>query len=257
MATDYDKFLAEVLTGLPDDRKAAIEGTLKDETVAGKIRERVLARSDYSRNMDSLKSEREKFQREVAEAQQKITGWSSWYEQASKAHADLTTKVQRYRDTYGDIEEGQVVKPQVESLTKDEIEARLQEAFNTRDAAALEVADVMTELKLDYRDRFKEKLNMKELLTYAQENRLPLAAAYDSFIRPKAEEAREAELQKRIDAAREEGRKEVLSTARFPVAANWNEPHPLDSAEKAPKTSRDRVAAAVEGWNSAKEHSIY
>jgi hypothetical protein len=257
MAKDgYEAFLAEVLAAVPEDKRAAIEGTLKDEALAPKIRERVLARSEFSRNMDSLKAERTQFEREVAEARTRIKGWNDWYGSTTSEFAKLQSAVRKYQETYGELD-GDKAASVVKGMSQDEINALLTQQFNTRDQAALKVADVMTDIKLDYRERFKERLNMDELITFAGERNLPLDAAYDAYIRPKVEEQREADLQKRLEAAKEEGKREAMSSARFPNMSRPSEPHPLDNADKAPKTHTDRVAAAVADWNSASEHSIF
>lgn len=256
MAKDaYEQFLAEVLQGVPDDQKAAIEGTLKNEQLAPKIRERVLARSDYSRNMDSLKAEKERFSAEVAEARTKIAGWQNWYGQTSQEFETVRRQNEAYKSQFGELDGDGERRPV--GITQEQIDQRLRQEFDKRDASAIAFADVLTEIKLEHRDNFKEKLDTNALVKYATERGLPLDTAYREFVAPRMEERREAEVAERIAAAKAEGRKEALSEHKLPTIASYGDVHILDRAPKVGKTQSDRVAAATAHWNEQGNHSLF
>lgn len=256
MADTYEAFLAEVLAEVPADRRGAVEGALKDEKLAPKIRERVLARSDYSRNMDRLKQEREQFQREVTEARGRISGWQNWYEQTSKQAAELQRQNEAYKSQFGELEGGErvVTKP---GVTQEEIDARLRREFDQRDSSAIAFADALTEIKLDHRETFKEKLDTQALIRFATEKGLPIDTAYREFVAPRMEEKRQKEVDDKIAAAREEGRRQALSEHKLPGLSSHGEIHTLDRVEKVGKTAGDRVRAATEHWNEQGNHSYF
>lgn len=250
----YEQFLAEVLSAVPEENRAAIEGTLKNEQLAPRIRERVLARSDYSRQSDTLRQERLAFEAQVAEAKNKISGWENWYAQTSAEQTRLQAENAAYKAQFGDVD-GEPVK-QPTGITEEAFNNRLTSELDRRDRDAIAFADVLTELKLDHRDRFKEKLNTAELVEFATKNGLPLQAAYREYVSPKEEELREADLSAKLKAAKEEGAREALSQHRLPTASGFSEVHTLDRVADVGKTSSDRVRNAVDNWNKS-NHSLY
>lgn len=250
----YEQFLAEVLQGVPDESRAAIEGALKDTQIAPKIRERVLARSDYSRQSDALRAEREAFQREVSEARTKIQGWEKWYGETSQQQAQLQERLNAYQSQFGDLEDG-TVKPQ--GISQEVFDKRLADEFDRRDRDAIAFADLLTELKLDHRDKFKEKLDTRALVQYATEHNLPLQAAYREFVAPKDEELRAADLEAKIKAAKEEGKREALSEHKLPVASGFGDVHTLDRVASVGKNANERIANATRHWNEQGNHSLY
>lgn len=244
----YEQFLADLKAINPQ-----IEEIVKDEKVSAKLREGVLARADYSSHMDSLRAERETFAAEVQEARQKIQGWQSWYGQATEEVANVQGKLKQYESLYGPIQEGdkrEVAKAM--GISKEEMDRALEDRMNQRDIAALKFADDLTDIKLDYKDRFKEKLDTTAVFKLAGERGVDLNTAYSLHIADRLEEARTKDVEERIKQARQEAVSEYASKHNLPVTPSSNDiVHVLD-AKDVPNTSRDRIAAAVAAMNAGR-----
>jgi len=247
----YDNFLQSVLAKVPEADKATVEAAFQAPAVAAELRDAVLARADYSRRQDE-------FEAEVVEARQNIADWQEWYaskvEETAKAEADLKA----YRDTYGDLDEGTMDTNRGRRAThgrQDDAPASidtetLQKTLAVRDQLAIKFADMLTDIKLDHERNFHERLDSTALMEYANSKGLPLDAAYRELIQPKVEEKRSADLAKRIDEAREEGRRAALTEHKLPISPPHRELHVLERQAEVKKTSSERVASAVARFNA-------
>ena len=131
-------------------------------------------------------------------------------------------------------------------MTKEQLDQELRK----RDELAIRFADVLTDLKMEHKDRFKERLDTQSLTQYAMQRGLPIDAAYRELVAPQVEKQREAELEDRIKRAREEGEREALSRHNLPMVADPTRPvHVLDARDTAKTDARSRVTAAVADWN--------
>lgn len=238
-------FLADLKTVVGDDKWSAIEENLvKNEKALSKIKDGVLARSEFSSQMDELDSAKKAFSQEVTEARQKIAGWQDWYGSASKAVTDLETKVKAYQETYGDLESGK--KPRF--LTEEDFMSKLAEETRNRDAAAIKFADDLTDLKISHRERFKERLNTNDVLKIAGDRQLPLDVAYDLYVKDRVEAQNKTEREEELKAAREEGARDFATKHNLPlVSSNPDIVHVLDT-QGAPTTAKERVSAALANW---------
>jgi hypothetical protein len=242
----YEAFRADLLAAVPDDRRQTLEEVLSLDTVNSKLREGVLARSDYSRSMDALREERQALEREVAEARTKIEGWQVWYNDATRDYAEMQSRLNSYETEYGELE-----GRRQNFLTKEEYTAELGRRLEERDQLAIRFADVLTDLKLDHKAQFGEKLNTNELITYAQRQGLPLEVAYERFVAPRVDEMRKQEYEENLKKAREEGAREYAAQHQLPVSPSPAQPHALDLNQSVPANSGERVRAAVAAWNSS------
>lgn len=242
----YDTFLAECVAKLPEGRRAAVEEMLKDPEVAPVLRDRVLARAEFSRSMDALRAERGEFEKTVAEANRNIEGWKDWYGKATEEFASTQTRLEQYRDTYGDLETG--AKPRF--ATDESVTKRLNEEMANRDRLAIQFADMLTDLKLEHKDLYGERLNTDELIKYATDRGQRLTDAYRDYTADKRQEREAADLEKRLKTAREEGAREYASQHKLPIASGPIEPHALDRPAASPSDSKGRVSAAVAAWNA-------
>lgn len=248
---DKDAIFKEYLAEL-EAINPAIKDILADEKVSTKLREGVLARADYSSSMDTLRAERESFAAEVAEARTRIDGWQKWYGEASKQVATTQEQLEAYKEAYGDLDAGEKRRiAQNAGYTKEEFEKRLQDEINKRDVANLKFADDLTDVKIDFMSRFKEPLDTEEVFKIAGERGVDLKTAYNQHIAERVEDQRNKEFEARIKQEREDAVKEYASKHNLPVLDNRSDvvPHVLDSKD-APKTSHDRVAAALAGLAS-------
>jgi hypothetical protein len=240
----YQEFLNDLIAAVPEGQRATVEEAMKAEAVNSKLKEGVLARSDYSRSMDALRTEREALANEVTEARSRIDGWSQWYESATRDYAQMQQRVSEL-EAGGDPTGPVTLPPNV--LTREQV----TEELANRDRLAIAFADTLTDLKLDHRERFKEKLNTNELIQFATKRGLPLDAAYREFTADRVKEQQEADMEARLKTAREEGAREYATSHRLPIASTNMEPHVLDNTNKVPQNPRDRIQAAAAAWNSS------
>ena len=246
----YEAFLADLEAINPN-----FKDLLADEKVNAKLRESVLARADYSSKMDALAAERERFTAEVQTAKQNIDGWQSWYQEATTQTANMQTKLQQYEQLYGAIDSSADRKAAAAQLgiSKDEVTSLLESRMDQRDVAALKFADDLTDIKIDFKDRFKEKLNTEAVFKLAGEKGVDLTTAYNYHIADRLEEARNKDIEERIKVAKQEAVTEYASKHNLPVGPSTSDMvHTLD-AKDTPHTSRDRIAAAVAAVNAMRQ----
>ncbi len=239
----YDTFLTDVLGKLPVERRTEIEASLRDPVVAPLLREAVLAKADYSRSMND-------FQAEVTAARAEIAKWQDWYstevEQATKRQEELDS----YRETYGDLdEEGKKVTKRAEPAHTGLDPKQLEATLAQRDQMAIQFADMLTDLKLDHHTRFGERLDTQAVMKYANDHQVSLKEAYNQLNAPKEQELATRELNKKLEAAREEGRQAVLSEHKLPIGPPRREPHFLEQKDYS-KDPRERVSRAVAAFNA-------
>ena len=231
--------------GLDETSTNAIVAGLGNEKFAKEIVHGFKRQDEFSRSMDQVRN--------------KETELTKWYnEQALPAYQQNLNgvqKLQEYEKRFGNLEDGQdpdkAVLPK-DVLTKTELEAMLKQ----RDQAYINLSKTLTNVSLDYYQRFGEKPDLAALEKMALDSGLPLEAAYDRFIQPKVEEKREAALKERIKTEREEAAREALSRYKLPVDAKPKEFHPMFDRETVkPGTSeleqeRTSRTAFLDAWNN-------
>lgn len=238
----FKEFLADLQSINP-----AFEDLLKDEKVSAKLKEGVLARSDYSSQMDSLRAERENFANEVAEARQKIEGWQKWYGDTSREVASTHDKLKQYEELYGALEaDGNNRRAATRmGVSKDELETMLAERERQRDIAALKIADDLSDIKIDFDRRFKETLDTTDVYRIAGERQVDLKTAYNIHIADRVKEQETEALKVQIKREREEAVAEYAAAHKLPVLDNRTDmTHVLD-VKDTPNTPQGRVAAAL------------
>lgn len=239
--TLYKEYLAELVAIKPE-----LKDLLEDEKVSAKLKDGVLARADYSSSMDELKASRLQMEQYLAQEKQKIEGWQKWYGETSQTFATTAEELQRYKDEFGDLSpEGQRREARKMGMTPEEVQKTLAEEIGKRETAFLKFADDLTDIKIEHRERFKERLDTDAVYGIAAKEGLSLQNAYKMHIADRVEELQKKDLAEQLRAAREEGAKEALSKHNIPVMSNDSAvTHVLD-VQDAPKTSHDRIAAAV------------
>lgn len=254
----YNAFVADVLAKVPAAKRDAIKQVLDDEDFATTAREGVLARADYSRSMDELAASRQTFEDEVEEARSRIQGWTEWYQGVAQDTATMRDRIAQYEAAFGRLDPEvrralQTGQGNPKYLTAEDFNTALQAELQKRDASAIAVADVLTDLKIQHQKDFSERLDTKALLKIATDRNIPLDVAYQQLVGPALEDKRQKDLDARIAKAKEEGAAEALSKHHLPVVPGPTAPHPIDNVGKIPQGAtgqRDRVSAAVADWNS-------
>lgn len=238
----FEAFLADVMAHVPEQSRAAVEETFKLDAVRQEIERSTLRQSDYSRNMDQLKADREALDSAIADATNTHQEWQGWY---STATAEYDAMRQRIAEL--EAEGVDTVAHNVPGITEADLNARLAD----RDKMAIAFADVLTDLKMEHRDRFHEKLDTNKLIEHSMKRGMTIDVAYKDLMAPKLDELNKADLEKQLQKAREEGAREAISKHRLPMTSGPIEQHPLDLAPKVQGNSTDRVASAVTGWMNA------
>jgi chromosome segregation ATPase len=244
----FDSFLADVLNVIPEEKRSAVKEVIETDTVKSKLREGVLARSEFSQQMDALKRERDSFSAEVTEARTRIDGWKQWYGDTAREVSGIQEKLTKYQEKFGDLESTVQHRQQPVGITAEEFKRQFDQEVQKRDAANLKFADDLTDIKIDYKDRFKEKLPTDKVYSIAAERGLDLNTAYNLFIADRVEEDRQTKWAAELAKAKEEGAAEALSKHNLPVMnSDSSVVHVLD-VKNAPSNPRDRVAAAVDAF---------
>ncbi len=250
----YQKFVADLLSAVPADQRAAIKQALDSEDVKKVAAPRVLAQDDYSRLMDEGRSElqtaRAALDGELSEANKKIVGWGDWYKTASGEFAQVKDKLTRYESEFGPLD-GTTGQPAKKYVTEEEISTSLAKTLQERDAFAIDTSVLLADLGDTYRDTFGVRLNRKELIDFATKNNLRLDVAYDRYVAPKLQEKQTKEFDVAIAKAKVEGAREFAAANRLPVIVDPAGAYTASYADTASisRNSAERVANAVADFN--------
>ena len=240
----FDKFLADVLAEVPEDRRVTVEESLKASKI---LKEGVLARDDYSRNMDRLRTDQETLNAQIAEAKTRIAGWETWYADMSTQFTTKEEALKAYEKEYGPLETKGTRKPvaqATDTVTKDVLAAELNKAVT----AAMQFSSALSDVKLRHYQEFKEMLPESQLLELAAKENIPLSVAHDRIVADKRKTVSDAVLAERIKTEREQAVAEFQQQHKFPIITTSNQPHPLDLARtnaEVNKSEGGRVGAAV------------
>ena len=252
----FDEFLADVLATIPEgDARKQAEELLANEAVTSKLREGVLARAEFSRSMDALKTREQELARLQGEATTNAKAWSDWYAKASSEVATVNDRLKQYEQLYGELEPGvrREMRAGEKYMTEAEFQQKLAEAIGQRDSAAIAVADELTDLKIDHFNTFKEKLDTQSLIGLATKNGVRLKQAYDEMVSDRRREMADKAVEERVARERDEAVREYASKHQLPFTPGPAEPSGLDTlfngAEKAPRDQRGRVTAALDEFS--------
>lgn len=237
----FEAFLADVLSHVPEDRRTTVEEALAASDARTELERGYRRQSDYSREMDRIRQREQELDATLTEANERIAGWQDWYNTASQEYDDMKRRV-----AMNTVEDDQPTAPPTQGLTKEDLAQELA----ARDRMAIAFADVLTDIKIEHKERFHEKLDTQKVTEYALKRGLPIDAAYREFIAPREKEIQKKETEEMLARAREEGAREALTKHRLPVLSGPLETHPLDLAPSAKTSSNDRIAAAIARWNS-------
>lgn len=242
----YEAFLADLKGIVPE-----IEGILaNNEKASSKLREGVLARSEFSSQMDALQKEREQMQQYLSSEKQKIEGWQKWYGDTTAEVARMQQELSQYVEEYGELSDaGKRREAAKQGYTKEEFDKRLNEEIQKLAQAHLKFTEDLTDIKIQHRDEFKERLDTDSLYKIAGEKNVPLTVAYNEMVADKRKERDEALFQEKLKQAREEGAREFASKHNLPLVPSNADIHVLDvPADTVGKTANDRIKAAAESF---------
>jgi hypothetical protein len=247
---------------LPEDKAKLVTDALADENVQKTFRDGFRPIPDYSRDLDRVRDEtRDKTAGEIK------AYYDEWYRtQAIPAlqRKDVETAAakaaaERYRQLYGDLDDGnsngrQVHSPSGDYLSKSEFENFMRQ----REQAEINVLKAGLNAASHHMHVFGKPLDVDAVLRTANEKGLTFDQAYQAYVGPELEKKTAETRAAEIKAAREEGARDALSRHKIPQDAGPKEFHPffdrkpVDKAKPQP-SERDSMAAFVEGWYEAAE----
>lgn len=210
--------------------KAADKPEFAKELSAG-----VMRQSDYSRNLDTLKTQ----EQALLDNQAK---WTKFHQDNVDYVKDLEAKA---AGRGGDGGTG---------VTSADLDKRLKEATDKAVAINVNITKQALRVADDYRSRFGKPLDIEALEKLALEKNLPISAAYDDMIRPEMEAKSKADQEKLIADARAEGAREALSKHNLPVDNAAAEQAPFFQSKPAdaqPLTEGARARGFAETWNQS------
>lgn len=247
-------------TKLTDEQVQAMTTLLAVPGIQKNIGNSVLRQSDYSRQSDELKTQKETAATTLAEAEElKAEATTFVTKQRDRDHnnlklhdqlvEDLATANKRFSDageeTITRRVEPEVEKTDVKYLTEDDYAKKEQE----RDAHAISYSNTVVQLSNRFRNDFGKDFDPEPVVDYATKNGLTLKAAYTELYKTEYEEVAEKKVQARIDEAVQEATIDLRSKNDFPeIDAGPQRVSGLDQPEDQKlKTEGDRARAAVQG----------
>jgi len=209
--------------GVADDKRQAILTALDDENVTKVLNEDMVAprlrQDDYSRNMDALKSDKEKWGKFY---QDTIT----WKANEQERIAQLEALAQQNgHDPNGNANGGQQTVLTTEALTA--LDKKYDERMKSQEQNFLSLLEGVGDITSDYVVRFKEKPDLGAIKKIAIEKQMSLTQAYNEYIAPRVQAMQTADFDARLKAAREEGAKDALSKQGLPGITAPRDFHPL------------------------------
>jgi hypothetical protein len=247
---------------LDDAATQAMATLLANPDIAKNIGNSVLRQSDYSRQSDELKTQKESAATTLAEAEElKAEATNFVTKQRDRDHnnltlhdqlvADLATANKRFSDAGEETITRRVEtpaadeKPEVKYLTEDDY----RELEKTRDQNAISYSNTVVQLSNKFRNDFEKDFDPEPVVDYATKNGLTLKDAYNELYKDEYAVVAETKVQARIDAAVQEATIDLRSKNDFPeVDAGPSRVSGLDQPEADKlKTEGDRARAAVQG----------
>jgi phosphorylcholine metabolism protein LicD len=228
--------------GLQDDTAKAFIESFSNEKVSKAFEERMLARDEFSRQLDSVTAEKKRL--------------NGWYEEQlrvaqnnEKIVNEANARLKQYQETYGDLDGG--AKPVVD--TSQFIDKKtLEDALNKKDQQFIGLLKTVNKCSADYMKRFGDVLDTDALEKFTLESGLPLQAAYEKFIQPKVDEIKTKDFDDKLKKAREEGMQEGISQAKNPTHPGNPEPNGfIANLRTSKQTSSTAREGFVDSWNKA------
>ncbi len=249
-------------TKLNDEQAQAMKTLLAVPGIEKNIGNSVLRQSDYSRQSDELKAQKEAtatLKAEAEELKQEATNFVT--KQRDRDHNNLTLHDQLVADlaeaNKRTVDEGgEPVKRRVDApVVKEEPETKYltEDDYLKKEAArdqnAIAYSNTVVQLSNRFRNDFDKDFDPEPVVDYATKNGLTLKDAYTELYKEEYAEVAEKAVQARIDAAVQDAVIDARSKNDFPeIDAGPKRVSGLDQPEEQKlKTEGDRARAAVQG----------
>ncbi|KKM92887.1 hypothetical protein LCGC14_1213860 [marine sediment metagenome] len=243
--TEYINTLAQEGGWDEDSRKAVLKAIGENPKAAEMFKRDVMARQDYSKNMDTLKTDKDAFEVSKTEQKTKETQWLKFYE-------DLKAIEAQQQAAGGGDDPIDSVDPQVTPDDKPLTRKEMSDYLAKRDDAYVSLLETTVNLQNSHQATFGEALPVTEVKKFAAEHQLPLQQAYDKFIEPRLIKKREDDLVASKKASYEEGVLKGRSEQQSPPdAGTTGGSEFLQNVRSTEGDKPDGLAAFTEGWHEA------
>lgn len=250
---DVDKFLKwadEFKSKLPENLHTSWQALLNHENAVQELSDGYSRTDDYTRKTQEISRTREELDAAKAAFENEKSQQMNWYTQANQEYQAAVGELQRLRA-------GQTQTTPAPSGAEAAIAAkiaRLEAHLQAIDSGTRTAFETLPDLA--YRAA-KEgyDFNSAKVLETSQRLNIPIPDAYERLIASERAERAQKEMEKKLEEARESGRREALSKQPSPDAFGANAPSL--SWEKAPVLSNEdeRLSAAYKTFTDAGQTS--
>jgi len=265
MATFDTKQYIEQLAqtaGLSQEEKDNILKVAANEKFSKALADDVLRQADYSRSMDALKADKDKWTKFYSEN-------LTWKQNNERVLSDYETRLAAYEAQYGQINNNQTIQTvNQDFLTRKDFEAEWAKRSAQSDAAHISLTKAMGRLASQHVLEFKEALDTDALEKVCVDKNLPLQQAYEEMVGPRRAEYRSVAHKAEIAKAVEEGVRDFASKNKIPVDSKGRESYHVmfdrdpskqvgvqdyvpNSGQLSNTATRQLRDNFVEAWNSA------
>jgi DNA repair exonuclease SbcCD ATPase subunit len=223
----YEAWLNEIKTKNPDvsEQLDALAGTdAGREIFRGGLRE-----ADYYRRLNEFRDQREQFERQQQKFKEDVTKQYSWWEQAQPAFQqaqqeaqELKSRLAAYEDQmkeYGmDPKDVRAAIPAVDTNTNNMTNQQLEQLRQQVQMMDQAFPQVLTGMLAAQQQAFQEGLpfDPAKVVQEVYQNRVDPLTAWNKLTTEQRQGKVREQLQKELEKAREEGRKEALSKVSGP-----------------------------------------
>lgn len=261
MPFNYEKWFAETIGSgklSEEDAKGFKEALAGDEVALKALEDSFTRQSDYSRNMDELKTA----QTELAEAQSKVQTEMDQARLYVKRNEDndhnnkdiydnLVEENAQYRAKLVENDVEMPTKPIVTPETPEEKQfvtmEQLKEMADSRDRAYAEYNSTVMELGNKHHKDLGEYLDTRKLIQYAEDNNMNLETAYSSMFKEEYTGLAEKSYQERLAADVAKAKEEMIAEnpASPLLDAGPRRVHAIQEADANLTSPDDRASAAM------------
>lgn len=222
--TEAQKYLDKLLAKVPEDKRTAVKEALTVDDTLEFLGEGVLAQEEFSRLAEEMKKATE-------EAQAKLDANKKWYndnlpllEKGARAdvlEAELEKakkKLEAVVASGGDADDLDTAGAKIEERLKGFVSAEqakklVEEAQKnillTQQQWGIDLATTLTDLSAQHLHDYREPLNTRDLIAFAQKNQKSIVDAYGLMTADKAAARAEARAKEERDKLRKEIEAEV------------------------------------------------
>ena len=250
---EWESYAKELAT------KAGLEGEQAEKWLEvfktnDKIREGFVPRSEYSRDLDSVrdKTAKEVKDKTYEEARKYYQNWvDKEVEPQRKQALAAIDQLAKYREAYGELTgdgNGGTPPPATSGLSKEDVQKLLLEQLTNWQPQIVNRQKASMKIATQHLKEFNEVLDPDELEKFAQEhNYTEIGPAYDAFVKPRREELSAKQQEEALKKAREEGFKEGRSQSSARTAHEREYANPFLAERPKDIDPRAEFFAGLEG----------